>query len=227
MERVVGWVKGFALTLGGPGLFIIAFLDSSLLSFPEVVDLLLMGLVIQHKERVLYYALLSTLGSITGCLLLYMIARKGGEAFLRRRFAGHHIDRALRLFQKYGLLAVAIPSILPPPVPFKIFVFAAGVARVPLLEFVAAIAMGRGVRYFGEAFLALWYGEAAIAFLKEHARTVAFTLAAVALVAGVAWIWFRRDKAARPPAAPGRVESADTTETFNTEKRKERRNGKY
>jgi membrane protein YqaA with SNARE-associated domain len=196
MERVVNWVKGFALTLGGPGLFIIAFLDSSLLSFPEVVDLLLMGLVIQHKERVIYYALLSTLGSIAGCFVLYAIARKGGEAFLRRRFAGHHIDRALRLFQKYGLLAVAIPSILPPPVPFKIFVFAAGVARVPPIEFLAAVATGRGVRYFGEAFLALWYGEAAIAFLKENARTVAFTLASLVLAGGIAWMWHRNRKPA-------------------------------
>ena len=196
MHRVVDWVKGFAVALGGPGLFIIAFLDSSLLSFPEVVDLLLMGLVIQHKERVLYYALLSTLGSIAGCFVLYGIARKGGEAFLRRRFAGHHVDRALRLFQKYGLLAVAIPSILPPPVPFKIFVFAAGVARVPPLEFLTAVAIGRGVRYFGEGFLALWYGEPAIGFLKENARTVALALAAVVLVFGVAWIWFRRRKVA-------------------------------
>jgi membrane protein YqaA with SNARE-associated domain len=194
MERVANWVKGFALTLGGPGLFIIAFLDSSLLSFPEVVDLLLMGLVVQHKERILYYALLSTLGSIAGCFVLYVIARKGGEAFLRRRFAGHHVDRALLLFQKYGLLAVAIPSILPPPVPFKIFVFAAGVARVPPLEFLTAVAIGRGVRYFGEGCLALWYGEPAIAFLKENARTVALALAAVMLVFGVAWIWFRRRK---------------------------------
>jgi membrane protein YqaA with SNARE-associated domain len=197
MERLVNWVKGFALALGGPGLFIIAFLDSSLLSFPEVVDLLLMGLVIQHKERVLYYALLSTLGSIAGCFVLYGIARKGGEAFLRRRFAGHHIDRALRLFQKYGLLAVAVPSILPPPVPFKIFVFAAGVSRVPPLEFLAAVAAGRGVRYFGEAFLALWYGEAAIAFLRVHARTVAYTLATLVLAGGVAWIWYRKRKPAR------------------------------
>ena len=67
MHRVVDWVKGLALTLGGQGLFIIAFLDSSVLSFPEVVDLLLMGLVIQHKERLVYYALVSTLGSIAGC----------------------------------------------------------------------------------------------------------------------------------------------------------------
>jgi membrane protein YqaA with SNARE-associated domain len=227
MERVVGWVKGFALTLGGPGLFIIAFLDSSLLSFPEVVDLLLMGLVIQHKERVLYYALLSTLGSIAGCLVLYGIARKGGEAFLRRRFAGRHVDRALRLFQKYGLLAVAIPSILPPPVPFKIFVFAAGVARVPLHEFLIAVAIGRGIRYFGEAFLALWYGEVAIGFLKQHARTVAFVLAGVVLVLGVAWIWFRRHRKLRPATGHGDSGGQEDSRDLQHREAEKRRNGGY
>src|SRR5215210_1564955 len=135
MHRFLVWVQGLALALGAPGLFVIAFLDSSFLSFPEVVDILLMGLVIHHKERMLYYALLPTLGSIAGCFALYLVAQKGGEAFLRKRFSGHHIDRALRLFRKYGLLAVAVPSLMPPPVPFKIFVLAAGVARVKPLEF--------------------------------------------------------------------------------------------
>ena len=100
---------GFALVLGGPGLFLIAFLDSSFLSFPEVVDLLMMGLVTRHKERMLFYALLPTLGSLGGCLVLYFLARKGGEAFLRKRFHERHVDRALAVFQKYGLLAVAVP----------------------------------------------------------------------------------------------------------------------
>lgn len=188
MQRLVGWVQGFALALGGPGLFLIAFLDSSFLSFPQVVDLLLMGLVIRHKERMLYYALLPTLGSIAGCFVLYLVARKGGEAFLRKRFHGPHIDRALGLFQKYGVLAVAVPSILPPPVPFKIFVFAAGVAGVRPLEFLIAVAVGRSVRYFGEGLLAVWYGEQAIAFLKANAQTVAMVLSAAVFVLGLLWI---------------------------------------
>ena len=194
MQRLVSWVQGFAAALGGPGLFLIAFLDSSLLSFPEVVDLLLMGLVIRHEERMVYYATLSTLGSIAGCFTLYLLARKGGETFLRKRFSGRHVDRALALFQKYGLLAVAVPSILPPPVPFKIFVFAAGVARVPPLEFLAAVAIGRGVRYFGEALLAVWYGEQAIAFLKGNARLVAVALAVLVVAVSLAWLWFVRRK---------------------------------
>ena len=159
MRRLVEWVQGFALALGGPGLFLIAFLDSSFLSFPQVVDLLIIWLVTQHKERVLYYALMPTIGSIAGCLALYWVGRRGGEAFLRKRLHERHVDRTVALFQKYGLFAVAIPSILPPPFPFKPFVLAAGVARVRPLDFGLAVALGRGIRYFGEAFLALWFGE--------------------------------------------------------------------
>jgi membrane protein YqaA with SNARE-associated domain len=195
MQRVVAWVLGVASVFGGPGLFLIAFLDSSFLSFPEVVDLLLMGLVTQHKERVLYYALLPTLGSLAGCLVLYFLARKGGEAFLRKRFHERHVDKTMALFQKYGLLAVAIPSILPPPIPFKPFVLAAGVAGVRPLDFIIAVLIGRGIRYFGEAFLALWYGDRAAAFLNANARPIGLVLAVMVLALGVAWtIWQRRRK---------------------------------
>ncbi|MCA1649084.1 MAG: hypothetical protein LC753_02035, partial [Acidobacteria bacterium] len=102
MKRLLDWVQGFALSLGGPGLFLIAFLDSSLLSFPEVTDLLIVWLTTQHKQRMLYYASMSTIGSVAGCFLLYMIARKGGEAFLRKRFQAGHVDRAVQIFRRYG-----------------------------------------------------------------------------------------------------------------------------
>src|SRR5213595_3332864 len=105
MERLVSWVQGFALALGGPGLFLIAVLDSSFLSFPEVVDLLIVVFVTHHKERMVYYASLATLGSIAGCFLLYYVGLKGGEAFVRKRFHDRHVDRSLALFQKHGLLA--------------------------------------------------------------------------------------------------------------------------
>jgi membrane protein YqaA with SNARE-associated domain len=192
MHRLVAWLQGVALTLGAPGLFLIAFLDSSFLSFPMVVDVLLMGLVIGHPERLPYYAMLPTLGSISGCCVLYFVAKKGGEGFLRKRLAGHHVDRALGLFRKYGILVVAVPSVLPPPFPFKMFVLAAGVAGVKPRDFVAAIATGRGVRYFGEALLAAWYGERAIAFVTENARMVGITVGAALLVAVTVWILVRR-----------------------------------
>src|SRR5512145_895897 len=192
MTRVVEWIQGFALSLGGPGLFLIAFLDSSFLSFPEVNDLLIIWLTTQHPERMPYYALMTTLGSSSGCLALYTLARKGGEAFLRKRFHERHIDRAMDLFQRYGLLAVLIPSILPPPMPFKIFVLAAGVARVKLTHFIIAIAVGRGFRYFGEGLLAVWYGEAAADFLRDNAKPIAIGVAAACLAGGVAYIVWQR-----------------------------------
>jgi membrane protein YqaA with SNARE-associated domain len=204
MKRLLDWVQGIALAMGGPGLFLIAFLDSSFLSFPEVVDLLIVWLTIQHPHRMLYYALLSTLGSVGGCTALFLIARKGGEAFLRKRMHERHIDRATALVRKYGLLSVLVPSLLPPPAPFKIFVLAAGVAQVRVSDFVLAVAIGRGIRYFGEGLLTLWYGERAAAFLRDHAGEVGLWMAGVALLLGGAWVfWQRHHRGSRRTSADG------------------------
>ena len=187
------------MSIGGPGLFFIAFLDSSFLSLPEINDLLVILLVIQNKERMAYYALMATLGSIAGCLVLYCLGRKGGEALLRRKFGGPRLDRAMGLYQRYGVLAVAIPAILPPPSPFKIFVVMAGVAQLPVLQFVSAIALARGFRYFGEGWLAVRYGDQALMMLEEHGRVISFGLAAAVVVGLIAYfVWSGRRSAAEP-----------------------------
>lgn len=194
MAGLVAWIKDCALSLGGPGLFIIAFLDSSFLSFPEVNDLLIIWLTTRHEERMVYYALMTTLGSVSGCLALYSLARKGGDAFLRKRFSPRYLERALSIFRRYGVLAILVPSILPPPMPFKVFVLAAGVARVRVLDFVLAIAIGRGLRYFGEGLLAVYYGDEAAEFLSRNATTVALAVGVAALVFGVGWILWQRTR---------------------------------
>jgi membrane protein YqaA with SNARE-associated domain len=192
MARLVDWVKGFALAWGGPGLFIIGFLDSSFLSFPELNDLLIVWMVTQHKDRVVYYALMATAGSVLGCLVLYYIARKGGEALLRRRFKGHTVDRGLALFQKYGLLVVIIPALLPPPAPFKIFILLAGVAAIPVWQFTAAIAAARLLRYGGEGMLAVAYGERANLFLRDHAKELGLWLSGLLIVVVLGWMLIKR-----------------------------------
>jgi membrane protein YqaA with SNARE-associated domain len=194
MSRFVDWIKGLALAWGGPGLFIIGYLDSSFLSFPELNDLLLMGMVIQHKQRLPYYALMATLGSVLGCLTLYVIARKGGEAFLRKRFHERHVERGMELFRKYGLLVVIVPALLPPPAPFKIFILLAGVAEVPIWQFIAAVSIARFVRYAGEGLLAALYGEAAIQFITAHVMAIGLWLSGLALFGGAAWIVWQRRK---------------------------------
>ncbi len=189
IRKFAAWVQGFALALGGPGLFLVSFLDSSFISLPEVTDLLLVWMVAQHPYRMLLYGALATLGSIAGCYVIYFLARKGGAAFVRRRFHERHVDRSLELFQRYGMWVLIVPAMLPPPAPFKIFVLMAGVAGMSSARFLTAIAIGRGARYFIEALLALWYGRAAIAFLDENLRPVAWGLTAVLAVGALYWVW--------------------------------------
>src|SRR5580765_7416599 len=120
MGGIVARVQVLALALGAPGLFLVALLDSSILSLPEIADLLVIWMVVQHKERLILYAASATLGSVGGCLALYYLGRKGGDALVRKRFRSATVDRALAAFQRYGVMAVLIPSVLPPPAPFKI-----------------------------------------------------------------------------------------------------------
>lgn len=210
MSRIISWVQTFALSVGGPGLFVIAFLDSSFLSLPEINDLLVIMLVIQHKERMAYYALMATLGSVVGCLVLYFLGRKGGEALLRRRFGGPRLEQAMSFYQRYGVLAIAIPAILPPPSPFKVFVVMAGVAKLPVLQFASAIALARGFRYFGEGWLAVRYGDQALIMLEEHGRVLSLVLAVVVVGSAVAYvIWSRRRRLTTQTEATGKTDRSE------------------
>lgn len=193
MSRFVAWLRAFAMGIGGPGLFVIAFLDSSFLSLPQINDLLVIWMVVQHPGRMAYYATMATLGSVAGCLVMYGLARKGGEVFLRRRFKGKTLDRARGLFARYGFLAVLVPALLPPPAPFKLFVILAGVVAMPATTFIVAVAVGRGLRYFAEGILAVWYGEMAINYIREHPVQVSLTLfAAAGIGTGAYYLWKRR-----------------------------------
>jgi len=200
MGRLLESLLDFARAIGGPGLFLVAFLDSSLLSLPEINDLLIVWMVTRHKTRMVYYATMATLGSIAGCLSLYYVGRRGGERMLRKRFSDRHVSRAMELYRRYGALAIIVPALLPPPAPFKIFVLLAGVARVPLWTFVMAITVGRGLRYFGEGLLAVWYGDLALDWLRTNGRVIALAMGIAALIGGVAfYVW----KSRRRPVSSG------------------------
>lgn len=194
IRKFAAWVQGFALALGAPGLFLISFLDSSFLSLPEIADVLLVWMVTQHPMRMAVYASMATAGSVAGCWVIYYLARRGGEAWVRRRFHERHVDRSLELFQRYGIWVLIVPALLPPPAPFKIFVLMAGVAGMSHARFLIGVTIGRGSRYFLEALLALWYGKAAIAFLNENLRPVAWGTTALMGLAIVylIWRWKRR-----------------------------------
>jgi membrane protein YqaA with SNARE-associated domain len=196
LAKVVAAITAWATGLGGVGLFIIAALDSSFLSFPQVNDVLVIVLSAKYPERMLYYAGMTTAGSLLGCFMLFAVARRGGEVFMRKRLKGAHVDRALRLYQRFGIMAVVVPALLPPPVPFKVFVVLAGAAGVAPWRFALAITIGRGIRYFGQGYLAVLYGEHALDFMKEHGAEIGIGLAVLAVVAGTAYVMLRRRRQA-------------------------------
>jgi membrane protein YqaA with SNARE-associated domain len=198
VKSFINWIYGFAAAIGGPGLFAIAFLDSSFVSLPQINDILVVLMVTRNKAWMPYYALMATLGSIAGCYVIYYLAEKGGEAFIRKRLRHGSAERALGLYQRHGLLALMIPALLPPPAPFKLFVLLAGVAGVPPVKFVTAIGIARGARYLILGMLAIWYGDLALEYMQTHGRVVALWLAGILLVGAVGWWAINRRR--RPTA---------------------------
>ena len=192
MSGIITAIQEWASELGGIGLFVVALLDSSFLSFPQVNDLLIIVLSTRYPERMPYYAGMTTVGSIIGCFLLYGVARRGGEVFLRKRLKGPFVDRAIALYQRHGLLAVVVPSLLPPPVPFKVFVLLAGAAAVSPVRFGLAVGIGRGIRYFGQGYLAVLYGEQAAEFMRAHGAEIGIGLAATAVLIALAVFFLRK-----------------------------------
>jgi len=156
---------------------VLAIGDSSFLSVPEGNDLLIVILSAGKSwGNMAYFVSMTILGSVLGCLLLYTLGRKGGSPMLRRRFSQENIDRAERLFKKYGLLTVVIPSILPPPMPFKIFVLSAGVFRVKALEFLTAVVIGRTIRYSMWGILAVLYGNSVKLYMQQNLDLIGMIL---------------------------------------------------
>ena len=197
MQSFIKWVYGLALSLGGPGLFAVAFLDSSFISLPQINDLLVVLMVVRNKTLMPYYAAMATAGSVVGCYVLYVIAERGGEAFLAKRLKAGHTERALALYRRRGVLALMVPAILPPPAPFKLFVLMAGVAEIRPLRFVASIAAARGLRYLVLGALAVRYGDAALDLMLTRGPEVAIWVAVIIVAAAFGWWLFKRLTRAR------------------------------
>jgi len=191
-EAISAWLRNALLPYGGFGLMVLAMCDSSFLSLPEVNDVLLMTFAINEPDGMVKFALLTTMGSVIGCALLYAVGRKGGEAFLRRSIADERLARVQRWYQRHGMLAVIVPSLLPPPTPFKIFVLSAGTFGISWLKFLSAVVIGRGIRYFSEGLLAVVYGPAAIRFVQDNYGMVGIGLALLIVAGAIIFFLTRR-----------------------------------
>jgi membrane protein YqaA with SNARE-associated domain len=186
-------IVALAGTLGALGLFLISFLDSSVLTFPVINDLLLVQLSIERPARMPLYALMAAMGSVLGCVLLYFIARKGGEALFRKK-AGGRADVIRHWVEKNGFGGMLMAALLPPPTPFKFFVLAAGVFEVPVDSFTSAIALARLIRYFGVGYLSVKYGNDALPMIARHKLAVVMFLVIFAAASYLASRWILRER---------------------------------
>ncbi len=197
-DKLPHWLRHLAGTLGGGlSLFLVGFFDSSVLSFPFVNDLLVIRFSVENPARMVYYAAMATLGSLAGCVWLYYLARKGGEAMYRRR-TGKRAERVRAWVLRNQFLSVAIPAVLPPPLPFKAFILAAGVFQVPLGTFTLALVAGRGLRYFAEGVFAVRYGAAAARYFVENKLEATLLIVGTIVLTYLATRWVFGGRAKQP-----------------------------
>src|SRR6266850_1757880 len=185
-SSVAAWLEHNIISLplyyAAPAMIVIGALDSSLLSLPEINDYLVVGRCYKYHSAVFYFPLFAATGSVLGCLLLYTIMRRGGQALLRRRFKPEHILRAERAYARFGILALAVPAVLPPPLPFKIFVATAGALEYPRWKFLITVMIARSLRYYVEGILAVFYGRRVLRFIKDNGLVIISIVAAAAVL---------------------------------------------
>jgi membrane protein YqaA with SNARE-associated domain len=161
-----------ALVAYGPlGILLLAFLDSSGIPLASGMDALVVLVAAKAPPRAWLAASTAVIGSVAGNIALFMAARKGLRRYIKAPVPGKP-QRFREWFRRYGLLTCFIPSMLPIPLPLKVFVVSAAVFHTPLVEFIGVIALGRAIRYGGEAYLGVMVGEKSGAYLREHSMAL-------------------------------------------------------
>jgi membrane protein YqaA with SNARE-associated domain len=184
-----------------PAMLLIGALDSSLLSLPEVNDYLVVARCYSQPRAVIVFPLFAAVGSVAGCLLLYSLLSRGGRAVLHRRFRADHIERVERAYARFGILALAIPALWPPPMPFKIFVATAGALQFPRRRFILTILVARALRYYTEGILAILYGRRVLRFMEDNGPALISILAGACIIALIAYLLSARGRAAAKTGA--------------------------
>jgi membrane protein YqaA with SNARE-associated domain len=182
--------------LGFWGAGAVALLDSS--SIPVPMDAFLAVSIWNHKGQFWLYCLLAAVGSAIGGLLPYALGRAGGELFLLKRINRDKLESIRNRFERQEFLAVMIPSMLPPPAPWKIFIFASGVFEMRVLDFLLAVFTGRMIRWLILSLLVLKLGPGAADLVAHHALVAVIVVGGLA-IAGFAWWWIRKRRAGKLP----------------------------
>jgi len=195
-RRLGRFIVHVPIYVAGPAMILIGALDSSLLSLPEINDYLVIARCFTHPRAVVFFPLFASTGSVLGCLLLYTILKRGGVAVLHRKFKLEHVQRVERVYARFGILALALPALLPPPMPFKIFVATAGALQFPRRRFLLTILIARSVRYYTEGILAVYYGERVLRFMRDNGLMIVTVAGGLCVVALAIYLLSSRGRAA-------------------------------
>ena len=199
-RRLGYFIVHVPIYVAGPMMILVGALDSSLLSLPEINDYLVVARCFTHPRAAFFFPLFASTGSVLGCWLLYTILQRGGLAVLHRNFRLEHIQKVERAYARFGILALAVPALLPPPMPFKIFVATAGALQFPRRRFLITILLARSVRYYTEGVLAVYYGERVLRFLRDNGLMIVTAVFAVCLAALAIYLLSNKGRAAVKPA---------------------------
>jgi len=195
LARYTAWIWGLLKVLGIWGVFVIAFADSALLGMP--VDAIVATYVYQDRKRFLFYVAMASLGSALGSIPLYLIGYAGGEKVLRKRISEERFLKIHRSFEEHEFWALMFPGMLPPPMPFKIFVLAAAVFEMKFRDFLAAVFAGRFVRFLVLSLLVLYFGPEIVGLLGTLFKRHWLWLLAAAVTAILLWWLLHRRRAQR------------------------------
>jgi len=176
------------------GVGAVAVLDSS--SIPVPMDAILAIYVWNDKPHFWLYCLMAAAGSAIGGLLPYWLGRAGGELFLLKRVDRAKFEKMRDRFERQEFLAVMIPSMMPPPAPWKMFIFASGVFKMRLPDFLLAVFVGRMLRWLALSLLVLKLGPSAVDLVARHAVPIVLVVGALA-VAGFAWWWNKKKRSGK------------------------------
>ncbi len=195
-KRLGGFIVHVPIYIAGPAMILIGAMDSSLLSLPEINDYLVVARCYTHPETAFFFPLFPAIGSVLGCLLLYTIFSRGGLAVLHKRFRADRVERVERAYARFGVFALAIPALLPPPLPFKIFVATAGALQFSRRRFLLTILIARSVRYYTEGILAVFYGERVLRFLRDNGLMIVTVVGGICLTALIIYLLTSKGRAA-------------------------------
>ncbi|MGC2198389.1 MAG: VTT domain-containing protein [Terriglobales bacterium] len=172
--------------LGGPGLLLLGLADNSLIPLPGSMDVLTIWFAVHHHKQWYYYAAMATAGAVMGGYITYRLARKGGKTALQHRLGPSGTKSFSARFQRWGFWGIFIPALLPPPVPFVPFLLAAGALQYSRKKFLAALALGRSLRYGILAYLGVLYGRHFLRFFNKYTKPTLFVLIGLSVIAGIA-----------------------------------------